>query len=73
MEKLSHEKMMEKAWGFISRVGITDDAENRTEEQYLVDDVFDVRDAYYADLESEHDFEGEEITDFFARHNIEWD
>jgi hypothetical protein len=66
---MTHEKMMEKAWRFIADMRIS---ENREEEaDYYVENVHQVRDAYYADLESGHDFEGESLEDFFARHGIE--
>src|SRR5574344_1482454 len=48
---------------------ITDEKEEyeKDDQGYLVDDVSKVRDAYIADLESGHDFEGEDLPAFFTR------
>ena len=73
MSKMSHEEMMEKAWKFIADMEIVEEKESLTDTGYLVENLYQVRDAYYADLESNHDFEGEEIAGFFARHNIRWE
>ena len=70
MKKMTHEEMMEKAWRFIYDMEITDERKKLTGEGYLVKDVYQVRDAYYADLESGHDFEGEDMESFIVRHGI---
>jgi hypothetical protein len=68
---MTHEKMMEKAWRFIADMRIS---ENREEEaDYYVENIHQVRDAYYADIESGHDFVGESLEGFFTRHGIKWD
>jgi len=67
---MTHEQMIEKAWRFIYDLQITDEKEKLTDEGYLVENVYQVRDAYYADLESGHDFDGEDLEGFFARHGI---
>ena len=67
---MNHEKMMEKAWRFIADMGIS---ENRKEADYYVENVHQVRDAYYADLESGYYREGEDVVGFLNRHCIEWE
>ena len=76
MTKMRHEEMMAKAWGFIEILSITDDRakyEVDPDNTYLVEDVYQVRDAYYDDLESGRDVEGEDLETFFARHGIKWE
>lgn len=71
---MTHEQMMEKAWRFIHELGITDDREvfdADPDNHYLVSDITQVRDCYYADLEDGFDIEGDLVT-FFERHNITW-
>ena len=72
MSKMSHEEMMEKAWRFIAGMEITEEKEELTEEGYLVENIYQVRDAYYADLESGHDFADEDMEGFFHRHSISY-
>lgn len=69
-KKFTHEEMMEKAWRFIYDMEITDEKEKLTDTGYLVKDVYQVRDAFYADLESDHDFDGEDMEGFISRHGI---
>ena len=73
MEKMTHEEMMEKAWRFIADMEIADERKKLTDEGYLVKDVYQVRDAYYADLESGHDFGGEDMEGFISRHGIKFE
>ena len=67
---MTHEQMMEKTWRFIADMEIVEDSEKLTETGYLVENIHQVRDAYYADLESGHDFDGEDMEVFFTRHGI---
>ena len=76
MTKMSHEEMMGKAWKLIEDLNITDDRAKYKadpDNMYLVEDVYQVRDAYYSDLESGRDFEGETLDAFFDRHGIKWE
>lgn len=73
MEKLSHEEMMEKAWRFIADMEIVEEKESLTDTGYLVENLFQVRDAYYADIESGDYREGEDVVGFLNRHCIEWE
>ena len=73
MGKMTHEEMMEKAWRFIADMEITENREELTDTGYLVKDVYQVRDACYADLESGHDFGGEDMEGFFSRHGIKFE
>ena len=73
MEKLSHEEMMNRAWQFIGAVSITDDVDTKDEANYFVKNIYEVRDAYYADLESGYYREGEDVVSFLNRHCIEWE
>lgn len=65
--------MMEKAWRFIEEMGITQEQaeydENPTQ-LYLVADIYQVRDAYYSDLENSIKIEDEDLPGFFERHKI---
>jgi hypothetical protein len=70
MKNLSHEQMMEKSWKFITDMEITEDQKELTDTGYLVKNIYKVRDAFYADLESGHDADGEDLPGFFARHGI---
>jgi hypothetical protein len=70
---MTHEKMMDKAWKFIQDAGITDDAEEHKENPnlVLVNNLYEVRDAYCDDLESGVNIE-EDLYEFLDRHGIEW-
>jgi hypothetical protein len=69
--KLSHEEMMDRAWKFIAKIGIAEkDDANAQNAEYLVENIHQVRDAYYTDLESGHNFEDEDMEGFFSRHGI---
>jgi hypothetical protein len=72
---MTHEKMMEKAWRFIHEIGITDDGEKAAADEslYLVENIYQVRDAYYEDLENGINIEGESLEEFFKRHNIRYE
>jgi hypothetical protein len=75
---LTHEQLMGKAWKFIEDLSITDDRakyDADPDNAYLVENIYRVRDAYYDDLESGHDFEAnrETLEDFFERHGIKWE
>jgi len=72
--KLSHEQMMEKAWRFIEFFEITEDKEefNNNPKDYLVENIYTVRDAYYSDLENNIN-KDEDITEFFNRHGIKYE
>jgi hypothetical protein len=71
---MTHEKMMDKAWKFIEDAGITEDEEAYKADPtlVLVDDIYEVRDAYCSDLESGISIEGEDLYEFLDRHGIEW-
>ena len=70
---MTHEKMMDKAWKFIQDAGITDDEAAYKEDPtlVLVYDIYEVRDAYYSDLENGVNIE-EDLYEFLDRHGIEW-
>lgn len=70
---LSHEEMMNKAWRFIEEVGITEDEKEfaKNNELYLVKNIYEVRDAYYKDLENGIKYD-EDFPEFLNRHNIAW-
>ena len=72
--KLSHEEMMEKAWEFIEGTGIADKDDTKIYENadYKVENIYQVRDAYYSDLETGEAYEDDSVEAFLARHNIEW-
>ncbi|MDD4000117.1 MAG: hypothetical protein PHX62_04395 [Bacilli bacterium] len=75
MTKLTHEQMMEKAWRFIHEIGITEDREefeNDASKIYFVENIYDVRDAYYNDLEN-GSTEDEDVMGFFNRHGIKYE
>ena len=71
---MTHDEMMQKAWEFIANAGITEKEEDCAENNnlYLVENIYKVRDAYYEDLEKSISIEGEDLCQFFERHNIEW-
>lgn len=69
MEKMTHEGMMEKAWILIHELGIAEKGDEAGA-NYVVENIYQVRDAFYADTESGHDFDGEDMPGFFARHGI---
>ncbi len=76
MTKLTHEQMMERTWRFILEIGITENMEeyeNNPSKIYLVKNIYDVRDAYYQDLENNYTNEYEDLEGFFKRHKIEWE
>ncbi len=76
MNNLSHEQMMEKSWNLIREFGITD---NRDEfnidpaNHFLVENIYQVRDAYYQDLENNIEVKEEDICGFLDRHGIKWE
>ena len=74
MSKMTHEQLMDTIWKFIYELKITDDERkfNVDDSYYLVESIYDVRDALYSDLENNIDDEGEGIEDFFKRHGISW-
>jgi hypothetical protein len=63
-----------KAWKFIEDAGITDDeaAYKENPSLVLVNDLYEVRDAYCSDLEGCISIEGEDLYEFLDRHGIEW-
>lgn len=71
---MNHEQKMQKAWSMINELGITEDQEEyyNNPEMYLVDDIHQVRDAFYSDIENEVEIEDEDLPGFFARHGIEY-
>ena len=71
---MSHEDMMSKAWVFIEEAGITEDKAVYQEDStfILVDDIHNVRDAYYRDLEGGVKIEDEDVYRFLDRHGIKW-
>jgi len=72
---MTHEQMMEKSWRFIHEMGITEDRdefENDPSKIYFVENIYDVRDAYYSDLENGFT-DDEDITEFFNRHGIKYE
>ena len=73
--KLSHEQKMLEAWRLINDLNITDSEEKFNSEpniHYLVKDIYQVRDAFYSDLETEQQEKEEDLPAFFERHGIEW-
>ena len=68
---MTHEQMMEKAWRLIHELGITEKGDEAGA-NYVVENIYKVRDAFYDDFESGQDLEGEDIETFFKRHNIEY-
>lgn len=68
---MTHEQIMGKAWQLIRDLGISDYKE--TNPYYLVKNIHQVRDAFYEDIESEIDFEDDDVESFFERHNIDWE
>lgn len=72
MGKMTHEEMMEKAWRLIHELGIAEKGDEAGA-NYVVNNIHQVRDAFYADLESGHDFEGEDMEGFFSRHGIKFE
>ena len=71
---MTHEEMMNKAWGFIEEIGFTENKKEyqKNNELYLVEDIYSVRDAYYDDLEKGILIEGEDVCGFLNRHKIDW-
>ena len=72
MEKMTHEQMMGKAWRFIEEMGIVDDTSTVWSAHYKVKDIYQVRDAYYSELENGEAHEDDSVEAFFARHSISW-
>lgn len=72
---MTHEQMMEKAWRFIHETGITEDGAKAAADEtlYLVWNIYQVRDAYYSDLENGISIEDESLEEFFKRHNIQYE
>ena len=72
-EKVTHEEKMQKAWRFIAEAGITEKEEDYKEDNdlYLVENIYQVRDAYYDDLEKGISIE-EDVCEFLDRHGIGW-
>ena len=71
---MTHEEMMDRTWRFIADCGITEDEGEYKENNglYLVGNIYQVRDAYYSDLESNTSIEDEDVPGFLDRHKIEW-
>lgn len=67
--KLSHEEMMEKAWRFIHELGIAEKGDEAGA-NYVVENIHQVRDAFYSDMESGYEKEDEDLESFFNRHGI---
>lgn len=70
---MTHEQMMEKAWRFIKEFGITEDREEfeNNPEGYLVKDIYEVRYAFYNDIESGK--EDNSLEEFFDRYGIKFE
>lgn len=70
---MTHEEKMQKAWRFITEAGITEKEEDYKEDNdlYLVENIYQVRDAYYDDLEKGISIE-EDVCEFLDRHGIGW-
>jgi|LSQX01.3.fsa_nt_gb hypothetical protein len=71
---MNHDEKMNKAWENIRKLSITDDLEIYQEDPdsfWLVDDIYEVRDAFYKDLESGQEYE-EDLSEFFDRHKIKY-
>ena len=66
---MTHEQMMEKAWRFIHELGIAEKGDEAGA-SYVVENIYQVRDAFYADMENDYDAEGEDLEGFFTRHGI---
>lgn len=71
---MKYEEKVGKVWALIAEWGITDwDLATETKDhQYIVSNIYLVRDALMNDLETDYDDEGETVEDFLNRHNIEW-
>jgi|GEM_PF-1775675 hypothetical protein len=63
---MTHEEKMGKTWRFITESGISEERPA----DYRVANIYEVRDAYYSDLETGAGVDDESIEDFFARHGI---
>lgn len=73
--QMTHEEKMQKAWDFIRNTGITDDEEEyeaAPESFWLVKDLYEVRDAFYDDLENGIGDDDNGLTEFFERHKIDY-
>lgn len=73
--QMTHEEKMQKAWDFIHNTGITDDKEEyeaAPESFWLVKDLYEVRDAFYDDLENGIGDDDNGLTEFFERHKIDY-
>jgi len=66
-------RAMNRAWKFIEDAGITEDEEAYKENPnlVLVNDIYEVRDAYCEDLENGVNIE-EDLYEFLDRHGIDW-
>jgi hypothetical protein len=71
--KMTHEEMMQEAWEMIATCGITENEDEYKEnsELYFVENIYQVRDAYYSDIENDV-VEDEDVPGFLDRHGIEW-
>jgi len=73
---MTHEQMMEKSWNFINELGITENRKkynSNPANYFLVKDVYQVRNAYYQDLENGIKIIEEDVTRFLERHGIKWE
>lgn len=71
---MTHDEKMEMTWKFIKEHLITDNPDNLTNNTHyiLVRNLYDVRNAFYNDLDTDNYFYNEEPYDFFERHKIDW-
>jgi len=72
---MTHEEKMEKAWKFIKNLSFTEDKEDFEKDpdnMILIDSLYEVRDAFYQDLEQGFDGEEEDVYQFLDRHKIDW-
>ncbi|MCE5220137.1 MAG: hypothetical protein LLF98_02420 [Clostridium sp.] len=72
---MKHEEMMDKAWRFINETGITESKEDyeKNNDLILVESIYQVRGAYYADLENGKDKDYEDVFEFLNKHGIKFE
>lgn len=71
---MTHEKKMQRAWEFVKSLPFTEDKEEyqkNPDSMILIDSLYEVRDAFYQDLEQGFDKEGD-VYQFLDRHKINW-
>jgi len=70
---MTHEQTMEEVLNLIHELGITENRKkynSNPADYFLVKDVYQVRNAYYQDLENNIKIEGKDVPIFLERHGI---